>query len=85
MARAVLGMILGRYLQFEPHRVQLIYGPHGKPNLAERRGDEELRFNLSHSPKLALYALTRGREVGVDRELLRFYGGPFGLDCTDRI
>ena len=30
-----------------------------------------LRFNLSHSQGLALYAVTRGREIGVDLECIR--------------
>jgi 4'-phosphopantetheinyl transferase len=33
------------------------------------RGD--LRFNVSHSEKLALFAFLNGREVGVDLEFLR--------------
>jgi 4'-phosphopantetheinyl transferase len=72
VARAVLRMILGRYLQIEPKQVQFSYGYHGKPELAERLGDTELRFNLAHSHELALYAFTRGREIGVDIEYLRF-------------
>ena len=71
VARAVLRMILGRYLQIEPKQVQFSYGPHGKPELAERPGDGELRFNLAHSHELALYAFARGREIGVDLEYLR--------------
>ena len=71
VARAVLRTILGRYLQIEPKRVQFSYGPHGKPELAERAGDGELRFNIAHSHELALYAFTRGREIGVDLEYLR--------------
>jgi 4'-phosphopantetheinyl transferase len=33
--------------------------------------DTLLRFNVSHSQGVALYALTRGREVGVDIEFVR--------------
>jgi phosphopantetheine--protein transferase-like protein len=35
------------------------------------RGRPDLRFNVSHSDGLALYAIARGREVGVDVEQLR--------------
>jgi len=41
-------------------------GPRGKPEVA---GD--LRFSVSHSAGLALYAVVRGRETGVDVERLR--------------
>ena len=71
VCRAVLRMILGRYLQIEPKQIQFSYGPHGKPDLAKRLGDGELRFNLAHSHELAIYAFTRGRKIGVDIEYLR--------------
>jgi 4'-phosphopantetheinyl transferase len=41
-------------------------GENGKPQLVQRFTD--LRFNLSHTDGLALIAITRGREVGVDVE-----------------
>jgi 4'-phosphopantetheinyl transferase len=69
--RAVLRMILGRYLHIEPNRVQFSYGPYGKPCLKETVGDDMLQFNLGHSNDIALYAFTRCREIGVDIEYLR--------------
>ncbi len=68
----VLRTILGRYLGTEPSRLQFCYGPHGKPYLAGRFGEGALRFNLAHSHELALYAFTRGREIGVDLEYIRY-------------
>ena len=69
--RAVLRMILGRYLQIEPNQIQFAYGPHGKPFLAERLCDSSLRFNLAHSHELSLYAFSHGREIGIDLEHCR--------------
>ena len=66
VCRAVLRMILGRYLHIEPNRVQFSYGPYGKPYLEETVGDGTLQFNLGHSNDIALYAVTRCREIGVD-------------------
>jgi 4'-phosphopantetheinyl transferase len=43
----------------------------GKPALAPGSGTEDLRFNLSHSQKLALFAFAFRREVGVDLEYVR--------------
>jgi len=71
VGRGVLRSILGRYLNLKPDSVRFSYGPHGKPRLAERPSDCTLRFNLAHSNELALYAFTRGREIGVDVEYLR--------------
>jgi 4'-phosphopantetheinyl transferase len=66
VARAVLRILLSRYLDREPERIGFVYGREGKPALAE--GGASIRFNLSHSEALALYALTLRREVGIDLE-----------------
>lgn len=75
VGRGVLRTILALYLGTEPSRLQFCYGPHGKPYLADRLGDATLRFNLAHSHELALYAFTRGREIGVDLEYIRYMPG----------
>lgn len=64
LCRGMLRMILGRYTGLDPARLRFHYD-RGKPSLA---GDTDVRFNLSHTDGLALYAVTRGREVGVDVE-----------------
>jgi 4'-phosphopantetheinyl transferase len=67
--RALLRTLLGRYLQREPSQLRFHYGASGKPRLA---GEESaLRFNLSHSHGLALYAFSRRREIGIDVEQIR--------------
>jgi len=70
-ARGILRMILARYLNRAPAQFEFRYGPAGKPELAPGGDAEGLRFNLSHSRGLALYALTRGHEIGVDVEGVR--------------
>ena len=64
--RGILREVLGRAMAVEPARVQLKYGPHGKPQVA----GSPIRFNISHSGDLAVIALARV-EVGVDVELPR--------------
>ncbi len=71
VARGLLRVILGSYLEMEPGQLRFCYGPHGKPTLAEGSGVDAFCFNLSHSQAVALYAITRHREVGVDLERLR--------------
>jgi 4'-phosphopantetheinyl transferase len=68
VGRGTLRLILGRYLGAQPARLSFRYGPHGKPAL---EGDSALRFNLSHSQGLALYALAMEHEVGVDMERIQ--------------
>jgi 4'-phosphopantetheinyl transferase len=66
VGRGALRAILAAYLDTTPTAVPIRYTPQGKPYLASSASD--LRFNLSHSGELALIAVTRGREVGVDVE-----------------
>ena len=70
--RAFLRLLLAQYLGCEPRALRFRYGPHGKPALADERSD--LRFNLAHSGTLAVCALARGSELGVDVERLRPIG-----------
>ena len=72
-SRGILRTLLGRYLDCDPRTLRFVPGPHGKPALHREEGGwtTDLRFNLSHSGTLALYAVTVGREVGVDIECAR--------------
>ena len=73
-ARARLRAILARYAGVSAATVELVAGAHGKPALRPDLADSaggELEFNLSHSDDLALYALARGRPVGIDTERVR--------------
>jgi len=70
----VLRALLGRYLELDPRALRFVLGPHGKPALSSEEPTrpasvEDLRFNLSHSGCLALYAVTAGRAVGIDLEV----------------
>ncbi|MBI2951872.1 4'-phosphopantetheinyl transferase superfamily protein [bacterium] len=72
VARGLLRAILGLYLKTRPEQIGLCYGPFGKPALCPpEQGEAPLRFNLSKSHGLALFAFTRGRELGVDLERIR--------------
>ncbi|MGH9898895.1 MAG: 4'-phosphopantetheinyl transferase family protein [Pyrinomonadaceae bacterium] len=71
VARGLLRAILGRYLNLEPGRLRFVYQLYGKPYLTDESGGGWLRFNVSHAGELALYAISRCREVGVDIEKIR--------------
>ena len=71
VARGVLRAILGRYMNRAPESLSFRYGAHGKPALAGEDNRDAIRFNLSHSHGVALYAITRAREVGIDIERIR--------------
>lgn len=71
VARGVLRELLGRYLDRSPKSLSFSYSTHGKPALASESGEDAICFNLSHSHGAALYAVARGRELGVDLEFIR--------------
>ena len=71
VARGVLRTILGGYLKRAPKSLSFCYSAHGKPVLAGESGGDAIRFNVSHSHGIALYVVTRGREVGIDLERIR--------------
>ncbi len=71
VARGLLRAILGRYLDAEPSQLRFSYSPYGKPSLAGEFNADALCFNLSHADGLALYAVTRGRQLGIDIEHVR--------------
>jgi len=66
VARGSLRSILGAYIPFPAADLRFSYSPQGKPGLQHPVSD--IRFNLSHSRGLALLALARGRDLGVDVE-----------------
>ena len=68
-AHGALRMVLADYLAADPCDLEFQIGSSGKPALVQTFTD--LRFNLSHSGDLALIAVTRGRDVGVDVELVQ--------------
>ena len=67
VGRGGLRYVLARYLNLKPEEFRFSYGTYGKPVLA----GEGLRFNMSHSHGVALFAVARDREVGVDVEHIR--------------
>jgi 4'-phosphopantetheinyl transferase len=65
--RGVLRYVLGRYLGLPPEHVRFTYTTYGKPALAPAEAGG-LRFNLAHARDLALLAIMRTHELGVDVE-----------------
>ena len=72
ISRGFLRIILGRYLDIEPKELCFSYNSYNKPLLEGTFLGDYIRFNLSHSGDLILYAITLGREVGVDIEKISF-------------
>jgi 4'-phosphopantetheinyl transferase len=70
VARGWLRKLLARYLRSFPNELRFDYAEKGKPSLAADQANA-INFNLAHSHGLAIFALSRGREIGVDLEFIR--------------
>ena len=68
VARGRLRELLGTYLQCPPQSLEFRTGQYGKLSLADRA---DVRFNLTHSYGLALYAFAMKGELGIDAEKIR--------------
>ncbi len=75
-ARGRLRELLGDYLGASPGAIEFGYSESGKPHVSYPATD--LKFNVSHSRQIGLFAFARGRDVGVDVEL----GARLGDDLT---
>lgn len=62
--RGILRELIGSYLDCDPAGVAFVHNAYGKPAVAR----SDLRFNLSHSHGMALYAFCRSADVGCDIE-----------------
>jgi 4'-phosphopantetheinyl transferase len=69
--RGILRRIISVYLALAPDEVRFVYNEYGKPFISDDQNLGALSFNLSHSNCMALYAVARGRRVGVDIEYMR--------------
>lgn len=70
VGRSMMRAVLGGYMGRQPHEIHFTYSPHGKPGLPSDSGTD-LKFNLSHSHKLAMLGVTRVSAIGVDVEFMR--------------
>lgn len=71
VARGVLRKILSYYMGRQPYEIGLEYNKYGKPFVEHDFNGVPMRFNLSHSHGMCVYAITAGREVGIDIECIR--------------
>ena len=70
IGRGTLRLLLGAVLKQPASKLQFEYDDFGKPHLIQGKGSR-LRFNVSHSGGLILLAITIGRMIGVDVEMVR--------------
>lgn len=71
ITRANLRIILSKYLQINPNKIEFYYSEKGKPSLEQKCNQKELEFNLSHSENLAIYGFTNNIKIGIDIEKIK--------------
>lgn len=69
--RGILKQIIAEYVDIDPKNLLFGYNPSGKPFLLNDSPPHNLRFNMSHSKNMALYAISFGKEVGIDIEYMQ--------------
>ena len=67
VARGILRLLIGKYLEINPAEVSFQYSEFGKPSIAN---NNSLQFNISHSQNIALFAFTKKFNIGVDVEFV---------------
>ncbi|MBC7922590.1 MAG: 4'-phosphopantetheinyl transferase superfamily protein [Ferruginibacter sp.] len=75
IGRGLLRKLLGHYAGIPPQRLQFNYNPFGKPFLAKPLNANGIHFNLSHSHRVLVCAITKKGEIGIDVEYMRPIAG----------
>lgn len=70
-SRAILRLLLAHHTRIPANQLRFISGKNGKPHLDTSQNSAGFTFNFSDSADMALVAVTRNREVGVDVEKVR--------------
>lgn len=71
ITRGLLRKTLGQTLDIDPSSFEFDYAEHDKPFLSVASLGVPISFNVSHSHKQALVALTLDRAIGIDIEKVR--------------
>ncbi len=74
VSRGLLRKNLGQYMDTNPAQIVFDYNSHGKPSIRTDDNNKNIKFNVSHSRELAIYAICLNKEIGVDVEYIRDVG-----------
>ncbi len=75
LSRSILKMILGGYLSMDPGKIAFTTRPDGKLYIPPELNPALIKFNVSHSHDLAVYAIAVEQEIGIDVEYIRAIAG----------
>ena len=69
ISRGILRLLLGKYIGVDPKELVFNNNSFGKPFLSNPT-DSAICFNVTHSGSLLLFAIGKGKHVGVDVEII---------------
>jgi 4'-phosphopantetheinyl transferase len=72
ICRGILRILLSRYLNMDPGKLEFNSDHYGKPYLSNPLGSA-ITFNIAHSENVALFAFSKDANVGVDIEKMEIY------------
>jgi 4'-phosphopantetheinyl transferase len=83
MTRALVRIVLSRYLPVEPQMWSFLTNAYGRPRIAnEESRSAGLDFNVSHTDGLIVLGISAFRRLGVDTENIRMQQAP--VELADR-
>jgi len=68
IARGILRILLGHYLNKDPKKIVFSYSEYGKPDCSNTKN---LKFNVSHSGDMAIFGFISAHAIGVDIEEIK--------------
>ena len=71
ISHGLLRIVLASYANVSPERLEFAISAAGKPSVCSPKEAVSLKFSLSHSEDIALIAISRDVEIGVDIEFIR--------------
>jgi 4'-phosphopantetheinyl transferase len=63
-----LHTVLSYYIDIPASEIAFSHGEQGKPSIIDEQNSENIQFNLSHSGNLAILAICKNHQLGVDIE-----------------
>ncbi len=73
MSKAILKKLLSLYLEKNVKEINFIYNNYGKPYIACDKVANSVKFNISHSENVGIFAFTLNDDLGVDIEKVKEY------------
>jgi 4'-phosphopantetheinyl transferase len=71
LVRGFLRCCLAAYLDIPAHKIEFDFNQYGKPEIQPAQNTLALRFNVSHSHRMAAFVFTLEHRVGIDIEHIK--------------